>query len=148
MKIPFSKAGKYILLLVIIFLLSIPFEQARILTHESNARGESSLFLTENMNFLFIAIFGAILGLESFIKERKKNGRWRINYMNLILLGIPSLIVGYSTVMAFSGLLFMGNFMATVIYDYETYKHMMQILFGYAIVTSFYKQTGSSGCAG
>lgn len=50
-----------------------------------------SVYQYDLITFIFYAAIGFLIGLEYFLKEKRKEGRWKINVSKLILMGLPSL---------------------------------------------------------
>lgn len=89
---------------------------------------------------LIFIVLGLLLGLERFIVETRKEGKWRINLPKIIFLGIPSLYFSIGTFIYYYcpivfvqvtlcyplRFFFQGNFIS-----------VFQIVLGYTISTSF-----------
>lgn len=90
------------------------------------------------LQFLMYLAIGKVLGLEKFYNEYKKNGTWKINISRLLIIGIPSLILGLFNVLYYIiqiiPIIISGPFIR-----FNMITNFMQILLGYTIVTSFYK---------
>ncbi|OLS03036.1 hypothetical protein [Tissierella creatinophila] len=108
---------------------------------------------TFNLSFVYFAIsmiikisIGLLLGLEYIIKEIRKEGNWKINLSKIILMVIPSLYFSMSY-------LFMYLYNDNLIYRILTYPgfifiqngsgfvFVFQLVLGYSLITSFYKQS-------
>lgn len=89
------------------------------------------------VDLLFYGFFGILLGLEYFLKERAKAGKWKINRSKLFIIGLPSFIcfsiVPIITIFKLPVDIFM--FVAT-----DLHGILFKILFGYILITSFYKE--------
>ncbi|ADY54485.1 hypothetical protein Sgly_0114 [Syntrophobotulus glycolicus DSM 8271] len=108
---------------------------------------------TANMNFRIMVIiflnvlFGAIIGLETFISELNKRGAWKCNIPKLVLLGAPLLYVciGYALFYTFnhSAVFFTGplSLLSLTVpnYNFSSMLQFLQIFLGYTIITSFHK---------
>ena len=82
---------------------------------------------------LTIAVYvmlGILLGLEHLFMERKKEGKWRINLPKLLLLGIPSLTCVFPVIFY--------PLIHTLVSN-EALLSLVQVIFGYALSSSFYK---------
>lgn len=87
---------------------------------------------------------GALLGIEHLITERRKTGRWKLNLPKTIFMVIPSLYLSVTYLLYFTvigciynpliGLLVSNRYGLDII-------SVSQVLFGYFIITSFYKQS-------
>jgi len=89
-------------------------------------------------------IVGAMIGLPNLWKQFNEEGLWKVNAPRMIFLGLPSFVIANfvfaatflpnETIM----LLASKNFMLLSMSDVITY--VFQILFGFVLVTSFYKK--------
>lgn len=88
---------------------------------------------------------GFSLGLEYINKEMKKEGKWEVNFPKVILLAIPSLYFSIA-ILLFNT--FHNEFLQKVLYKPSWYfiklgydfTFIFQILLGFFLITSFYKQ--------
>ena len=135
-----TKSIIYILILVTIFIISILFRQEENLLKVSRAKGVNNSDLIEIIKFCLLSFFGFVLGLKTFNNERKKGGNWKIDLLRIVILGIPSFIIGLYNVFLFWSYVWAANFTAMILFDFSSFQLLMQILFGYAIITSFYKE--------
>lgn len=88
--------------------------------------------------FLYIPV-GVALALPYFLQTFKKNGDWKVDYKKIIFFGIPSL---YFTL--YFGLHFLSPisvFPMFIISRIGLYK-LGGTIFGYVLVTSFFKTEG------
>ena len=76
-------------------------------------------------------IFGILIGGTNLISEIKKEGKWKFNIPKFILIGIPSLILSIKILLYF-------------IFPFKIYllinPAVFQIILGFVIITSFYKE--------
>jgi len=74
---------------------------------------------------------GILLGLEKFMSEVKKEGRWKVNWPKAVILGIPSLF--------FSAIMFIPiDFISFyLLVPNSSTLNLVQVLFGYVLITSF-----------
>lgn len=93
--------------------------------------------------YLINVFFGIVLGLENFITEFKKEGRWTINLPRLLILGLPLLYFSLGLFFIFMPFRFLYDYLANPIIlflgegvDFITF---FQIFLGYIICTSFIK---------
>jgi len=121
---------------------------------------KTHMALTFQPNLLLLAIcilinmiIGAILGFERFIKERRKDGRWKINLPKMILLGIPSFYVSIFQIAFYSGVTYIARIMYPIAFisgltfgGFITSFQIFQILFGYCVITSLYKRREEYYC--
>lgn len=100
------------------------------------------------VSFIFFSCIGVILGLENFIIEVKKNGVWSLNTPKLILVGLPSLYFSFSYLIYFSGIEFIQNVIAypisILLNGGTTFIYAFQLIFGFSIITSFYKANNNT----
>ncbi len=96
------------------------------------------------ISFIIGIGLGLLLGLEHFIGEMKKRGRWRINLPKLILVAVPCFYFSLSYVIMASSLplpIINTLFYPTIfIHRYFTgYEVFLQLITGYILLTSFDK---------
>ncbi|MTI81244.1 MAG: hypothetical protein FH758_10235 [Firmicutes bacterium] len=108
-----------------------------------------------NLYFLTIAMFinvgiGLILGLEHLISEVKKDGTWKINLPKITIMGLPSLYFSLTYFLGFSNNQFLQKvflvdpILSTLIKYGTNFILIFQLIFGYVVITSFYKHSGKS----
>jgi hypothetical protein len=100
-------------------------------------------FFLLSVTSLIYMVLGALLGYEYLITEAEKSGHWKLNLPKFIFLVIPSLYLSLGLVLYFTdlGILYypvVGLLLNSAKYSL-TVMSVSQILFGYFIVTSFYK---------
>lgn len=61
------------------------------------------------VTFIFCTAIGFLIGLECFLKEKRKEGRWKINVPKLILMGLPSLYFSLYAFIFYSPVPFVRN---------------------------------------
>ncbi|AZV56021.1 hypothetical protein [Clostridium sp. AWRP] len=95
------------------------------------------------ITFILYALIGFLIGLEHFLKEKRKNGRWRVNLSKLTLMGLPSLYFSFYVFIFYCPVPFIR---AALIQPIEFFLRVnmnlitiFQLLFGYVVITSFYK---------
>lgn len=91
---------------------------------------------------IIFIVFGLLLGLEMFLLEMIKDGKWMINLPRLILLGAPSLY--FSSVILILSCpiaLIRRTISYPILYflKYEDILSIFQVILGYIIITSFIK---------
>ncbi|MFZ7120990.1 MAG: hypothetical protein ACOWWH_08590 [Eubacteriaceae bacterium] len=86
-------------------------------------------------DYLMYIIFGMILGIEYLLNQKKLEGKWKINLSKLLIMGIPSLFFASHHYITIVGI----NIFPTILNS--MFLILWQILFGYVVVTSFYKDT-------
>lgn len=60
-----------------------------------------SLFLFLLVKTILFIIVGVLIGLESLILEKRKEGKWKVNLPKVIFLGLPSLYFSIGTFIYF-----------------------------------------------
>ena len=88
---------------------------------------------------LITAAIGVALGLEHLWIQAKEKGRWRMNGGRFIILGIPALYL--SSMYIISNIPNMNGLAWPVykIFGNASFISIFQIIFGYVLITSFYK---------
>lgn len=128
----------YIALIIIYFLVALR------LTYLIDVKME-----TMHYNFLILplcklilnSIFGAILGLDSLIKEIRKKGRFSVDVFRLLIIGIPSLYLSSMYFIYYSSVGFIRELampLNTNIYN-STMMSLFQVLLGFSIISSIRK---------
>lgn len=92
-------------------------------------------------------LIGVLLGLENLMEERKKEGSWKINIPKIVLMLIPSLYFS-STYILYFLLYAMDGFIQKIltypILIFSTngsgFIEIFQLISGYILITSFYKE--------
>ena len=130
------KILRYIIFLLVIILLffGVSIADESVKTYLKNT-GDTNSFI---LQFIIYCIAGGILGLEKILSERKKNGRWKINLLRLIVVGLPSFLVGIIVILIFA-LALNSQILTLSFVSFNLFVNFMQMFFGYIIVTSFYK---------
>ena len=103
----------------------------------------SSVYQYDLIIFIFYAAIGFLIGLEYFLKEKRKEGRWKINVPKLILMGLPSLYFSlYAFIFYFSVPSVVNILIQPIVFFLNniTFMAIFQLLFGYVIITSLYKE--------
>jgi len=101
-----------------------------------NSISEHSAMLYDFFSQAYISaiiffILGVILGIPNLISEIKKEGKWKVNLPRLILIGIPSLFLSLQIIFTI--------ILQRLIFFYVS-PSIFQIIFGYILITSFYKE--------
>jgi hypothetical protein len=135
----------YIMIILIMVLLRVHFTK---LMKEYGS-------LTFQINYYYIIILllinvmiGLVLGLDHLLKEIKIGGTWKINSPKLIFLGLPSLYFTIANIFMyipgkFSTYVFIRPLLKFMLYD-DNILSLFQLIFGYTIITSFYKDIKKS----
>lgn len=93
---------------------------------------ETNISLIILINLIFFGGIGIILGLDNFILQLKKEGKFRVDVSKLIVLGVPSLILSNPyiwTILMPSAMTFMDSICL-----------ISSIVLGYTFVSSIYKE--------
>ncbi|RJX28280.1 MAG: hypothetical protein C4554_02630 [Dethiobacter sp.] len=93
---------------------------------------------------IYVTIFsamlmGALIGLETLLREAGKRGKWKVNAEKLLFLGLPSLYFTFKSFIPLPVFLRASTppFLPQI--NPETIS-IAAIVFGYALSTSFYKK--------
>ena len=134
------KAKEYIILLVAmgVLLYGLSVSDRFVKAHEYSWTGHYSLYTTFILQFIIYCVAGMTFGLEKLLSESKQKGRWRINLTKLLILGIPSFLIGIYIILYYT-LPFIPPFISLVFINFSLFVNFMQMIFGYTLVTSFYK---------
>lgn len=101
------------------------------------------LILAMSISALVFVVVGVLLGSEKLLSERKKEGHWKINLPKLLILGIPALYFSLWLVLAYTDL----GMIYKPVWRLSLEKHSLdfipaiQVMLGYTLITSFYKQS-------
>ena len=89
------------LLYAVILICYITFSDKIITSLMNHTQTTYSPFLYILGSMIIFIVLGLLLGLESFISEMKKEGKWRINAPKVVFLGLPSLYFSVGTFIYF-----------------------------------------------
>ena len=130
---------KYLFCIFAIFCLAYWGLKVTKMYYAQYYRFEESKFIYSSILYIIsYGAIGAVLGLDSLIKERNKAGKWTINISKIIIIGIPSLIFA----LPLNLLLIDGISVPNVIMKILANDNLMvicNVILGYIITTSFYK---------
>ena len=86
---------------------------------------------------------GVALGLEHLVREMRKEGIWKINLPKLIVVGMPALYISLAGIWIYSGIQFLQKIILYPLLFLLKYGSgpisLFQLIFGYVVITSFYK---------
>jgi uncharacterized membrane protein YhaH (DUF805 family) len=89
-------------------------------------------------------ILGVLLGLEKFMLERKKEGKWKVNLPKVLFLGIPSLYFSISMFIALCPIDFIRQILSypisVLLKSDMNFVKAFQVVLGFTISTSFIKE--------
>ena len=139
---PWIKYLVYLLLiLAFVFLDSYVMKEQAIYRHQTFNIGLAYIVVSM---IIKIAI-GLLMGLEYITNEIKKEGKWKINIYKVVLIVIRSLYFSIVLFLYFIpnelliNVLMKPNFI--IFLGQSQHTSIFQILLGYFLITSFYKQT-------
>jgi len=93
-------------------------------------------YIALNLQLAVFCAAGAAFGLEKLLFEKKQKGRWKFNLPRFLILGLPGFVMGLCLILS-------NLFPATPLFGfvaaYSLFVNLMQMLFGYTLITSFYK---------
>lgn len=94
---------------------------------------------------LFPILFGIILALPNLIREYKKLGKWSIDWIKLLAIGVPNLLLNLSLILIAytpirkSGYFSTYNPFTEVMVVDKTVISLCGIVFGFILISSFNK---------
>ena len=86
---------------------------------------------------LICILLGLLLGKEHFVTEYRKQGNWSVNFVRLIIMGIPFGIFAFYFVIIYT--IPIGVF-PSYLANSTLFFEFSGLIFGYTLVTSFYKK--------
>lgn len=100
----------------------------------------------KDLVFTFYPLFlGFILNIEHIIREKNKEGTWKLNKGRLLIMGIPMLILSSAISMYYLDIPIISRVYFFVFHTFYwseflfTYIAIFKLILGYTITTSFYK---------
>ena len=122
--------GKYLIYLIIIVALYIT--GTLLLDMHYNRAAITFVYnywLITLIRIIFYGGIGAVLGLDGFLIELKREGKWKFDIPRLIILGIPSLIfsIPYITILV------------PISTSFSNIFTISSIILGYVLISSPYK---------
>ncbi len=100
------------------------------------------IWLITNSIVLYIG-FGFLLGLNHLLKEKIREGKWRVNLSKIIIMGIPSLILSYAIYIVYLLHIPPSRIRDFLLTGTSTYMILFKVLLGYVVATSFYKESSA-----
>lgn len=95
------------------------------------------------IKLLLNILFSILIGLEHLLGEIKKDGSWHFNREKLLIVCLPLFIFSLSEVIYYLPLSFLvgitTNIFTNLIIDKSGTVNLLQILLGYNLITSMYK---------
>ncbi len=90
--------------------------------------------------FIFNLMIGLFFGIEHFLVEIKKAGKWKISLPKLILVGLPSLFFSLTNHIACINNTFVHNTLLRITALGINFIPLFQIVLGYVFITCLYKR--------
>ncbi|MDO0824646.1 hypothetical protein [Desulfosporosinus nitroreducens] len=88
------------------------------------------------IGFSIICIFlGVLLGLEHLVGEFRKDRNWSVNIVRLIIMGVPSGVFAFYLLLLTLPIRF-----PSFLFNTSLFYEFSGIVFGYTLMTSFYKK--------
>ncbi len=132
-----SKIITYIIYLFVLFgFLSIGSWANVMLIILSKTHNKSILGFIGSMAICIL--LGLVMGIEHFVTEYRKQGKWIVNITKLIIIGIPSLILTFYLALYF--IIPIPLPMHGVIYNDKLFSEVSGLIFGYTLLTSLGKK--------
>lgn len=135
---------KYIIYATLIFLMIVIKDYISGLYNTFFKRNFSVNYSYIVISILIGISIGLLLGLEHFIIEIRKEGRMKLNFPKLILIGLPALYISFGFLWIYSGISFLQNIVAYPLIYLFRYGSgcapISQLILGYIAITSFYKE--------
>ena len=112
------------------------------------------IYINQNFNYnifyltisLFIGVcVGGVLGLKHIIREKNKEGRWKVNFPKLIIVGSPVLFISLYKIWIYNDVIFLRYIVPKALRNITVFSlttssvALFQLIFGYTLITSFYK---------
>ncbi|WP_227847970.1 hypothetical protein [Clostridioides sp. ZZV15-6598] len=130
----------FLIILVILYLLAVKLN----FYHYSQTRTDFALNFNRLIfiNLISCGPIGFLLGFESFLNEYRKSGGWNIDVPRLIILCLPFLLLSAMPILIFNfGIGRLPIVGSIIITDNKLLSiTIFNILFGYFLITSFYKK--------
>ncbi|MDV4150744.1 hypothetical protein R0131_07825 [Clostridium sp. AL.422] len=82
------------------------------------------------IRIIFYGGIGVVLGLDGFLIELKREGKWKFNIPKLIILGIPSLIFSIPYIVI----------LVPISNSFSNIFTISSIILGYTLISSLYKE--------
>jgi hypothetical protein len=131
----------YIGILIFMFLIGVAVKQINFLRDiETQTADASHYYVYIILMFIIYAMCGALFGVESFLKEKGNKGKWSLKIPKIIILGVPSAIMGMYYFFYYVLRIPIPLQFGLVFCDFSAITIIMQILFGYTVITSLYKK--------
>ncbi|MFZ7132782.1 MAG: hypothetical protein ACOWWR_10530 [Eubacteriales bacterium] len=130
---------KYFIYMLIIIIAIVVGEQI-LKDIESNIALNFNFCLINIVMIIFYGGIGFLLGLENLMNEFKKEGSWVINLPKILWMGIPSLYFSSSLFISYSIPNILSYPVGILFNNGTIFMVLFQLILGYTITTSFYKE--------
>ncbi|MFY0779276.1 hypothetical protein AB1K18_03025 [Peribacillus simplex] len=144
MSLSLKRAIRYLICLVVVLgVLFIGLKYQQHLFTVSRETYEIKGYLLFGSSFpIFL---GMVLAIPRILQSFSKKGHWKVNWLRLIILGLPFLYLSIIPILYFTGL-FKGLPLSKFVFGYfgenesTTLNAIIGVIAGYIIVTSLYKR--------
>ncbi len=136
---PWIKYAIYILLICIVLFLKDYVVGKIEYSFQRTFGANGSYILLITIPFIFNLAIGFLIGIENFINEINKDGKWRINLPKIILVGVPSLFFSLTYHFASINNFFVQHYLLKYTTLGTNFIPVFQILLGYVFITCLYK---------
>lgn len=120
----------FIYLIIIISLYSIGTILLRKYNNDFEKTFISNYWLVTLIKLVFFGGIGIILGVDSFLTELNRKGKWKLNIPKLIILGIPSFIFSIPYIVLT---------LIPLSTSFNNIFTVSSIILGYTLISSLYK---------
>lgn len=100
------------------------------------------MYLYGLLRFVVFGLLGALLAIEYYLFQKRKTGKWTFNKARFFILVVPCFLIGITSTafpLAQVFILNLVNNFFSLFSDYSTLLILVQVVFGYSLVTSFRK---------
>lgn len=120
----------FIYLIIIISLYSIGTILLRKYNNDFEKTFISNYWLVTLIKLVFFGGIGIVLGVDSFLTELNRKGKWKLNIPKLIILGIPSFIFSIPYIVLT---------LIPLSTSFNNIFTVSSIILGYTLISSLYK---------
>lgn len=134
---------KYLTYIILILVIIVLKDYVESIFSDSYKRFDSDMFFYLVISLILGVFIGALLGLDHYLSEIKKEGIWKINLPKLVLVGMPSLYFSLTNIWFLSEIKYLRDIISyplLFIFRYGSgYISLFQVILGYVLITSFFK---------
>ncbi|SMP65717.1 hypothetical protein [Anoxynatronum buryatiense] len=87
---------------------------------------------------------GILLAYDYFLNEKKKEGSWKVDKYKLFIICIPALFLSVGSWIYYLRIPVLSHILQLLVHLRITALNIFQILFGYTLTTSFFKNDSKS----